>query len=227
MALKGIIVPRGKHGEVPGLPKVGQKPISEADRQIIRDAYRFCKRMLLEGSSAIAILSNYYRAVAHKRKVLSTTVLALQMKEDFLVVKNFFLMGKIPSISQEPIWRKTNRDRGFPKYLHKVVTVKLTLWEKMVILTCLRVYKLLRRPAGHKVETVFQPYGSLLGWIRTIILWYDFMLSLVDFKFVKLPRLPGKREDHNLLLSPSLQKGGIMTKVGPAGNTLRARLLDL
>jgi hypothetical protein len=88
MAHLGHQVPFGKHGSIPGLPSYKRNFVKKEDRQVVKDAYRFCKRLVNPGREVMEILSNQHRSLTSKINSRPAHIIALHMKEDFGAVKN-------------------------------------------------------------------------------------------------------------------------------------------
>jgi len=76
--------------------------IDPKDLEVGKVVYAFALAICPKGAIR-GILRGIHLAHTRKLKRLPAKVVALQLKEDFLLIKNFFLMGQVHPVRQLPI----------------------------------------------------------------------------------------------------------------------------
>lgn len=76
--------------------------IDPKDLEVGSTIFAFCKAVLPR-SAFVGILRGIHLAHARKLRKLPARVVALQLKEDFLLVRNLFLIGQKYTVSQVPM----------------------------------------------------------------------------------------------------------------------------
>nr|DAZ90608.1 TPA_inf: RNA-dependent RNA polymerase [Hanseniella sp. mitovirus] len=199
------------------------RKIRAEDLEVLRKVYDFSRHLAGKGAS-VGILRGIYLAQARKLKKQDPRIAALQLKEDYLLIKNYFLMGKVVGVSQTPVWRKANRD-GVPPYLSPIINLSLRWLEKVLLLTLLRTYKSMTTDsATYSLDSVSKPM-SVRQYLTTI----GVASRALDWKEIGLPEFRKKDLRWRDLTSSNynLETVSLISARGPSGRNPFSRVLDL
>lgn len=96
---------------------MGAKALTE-DQLVVRRCFNVLKRLTNKGM-IVGILRDTKNHMIRSLKRKNCKVVAIQIKEDFLLIKNLLLIGTITPVSQVE-WRRTTPE-GVPRYLSPAV----------------------------------------------------------------------------------------------------------
>jgi len=146
----------------------------------------------------------------------------------WIVFRKFILEGTIPTdLKAGKIWVKSCSS-GLPKPLIHVVKVwnNLSTWEKILIITAIRIHKSLEFPVKTDLSTIVDPLTEdqqsfIDGFCREIPVFMN-STGLRRFKNIKLPPISGR----SFYLNPQ-HMGRQWVVSGPNGKGLLAILIDI
>ncbi|APG77262.1 RNA-dependent RNA polymerase [Wenling narna-like virus 9] len=199
---------------------------------VLSKTYKILMKLSM-GGVVNGILKDIYTSHNKKLEKYSANAVIQQFKEDFLFVKNYFLMGTVSEFDQKLQWRRLSDVGTFslPPYLSPIYhrLGELNSWDKVLLLTLLRSYKHMDIPGPHKLETIY----TMMGY-QTYINTYKVCMSMsCVYKWMGMPKLqPSDTGDYSKIsiakgLTPGTNTGSLLHAVGPSGNTLVSRLVDL
>nr|QQM16244.1 putative replicase [Kensystermes virus] len=199
--------------------------VDPKDLEVGKTVYKFCIAICPKGATR-GILRGIHLAHTRKLKKLHSHVVALQLKDDFLLIKNFFLIGRISGVKQTPLWRKSDRI-GVPPYLSPIIKTNNFNWlEKVLLITYLRSYKSMEtwseRPDLSTILlpiTPIQYLNVLWTCYRGIFVWMDLGLPTHRYSNVK----PRDFVSHQM----SLEIVSQISAIGPSGGSILSRVIDL
>nr|QQM16242.1 putative replicase [Wunsystermes virus] len=203
-----------------------QTCIDPKDLEVVTTVFAFANTLCPKGDMR-GIIRGTHLAHTRKLKKLPSKVVALQLKEDFLLVRNYFLIGQKLAVSQTPMWRKSDRS-GVPPYLSIVFSPERDFrWlERVLLITYLRSYKSMETWTElPNLSTILQPISFRNYFtIIKITCKLDQVWPELDLPLHKRSNVTKK--DY---ISPSLILSTVsqISATGPSGRNLISRVLDL
>lgn len=229
----GLWLPPLKRRKVRNPESDRTKSVRDFDRKatakVVKKTLRFLRTLALN-KALLKTLDGIEKGQLALIAKVDPKLLASWLKEDFLIIKNFFLIGKTTEVNQSKVWRKTARTLPVPPYLVPVFNIKWTRWDKILLMSALRTYRYISVPTPHDLSTIVRGL-SLRRWWSVIVVGYEIISrwDALGFPNSMLGYRPPKLDSINpwALWSPGSLDLKTFKASGPNGLHLWGRVSDL
>nr|DAD49837.1 TPA_exp: RNA-dependent RNA polymerase [Lutzomyia longipalpis mitovirus 1] len=193
---------------------------------VVSLTYKFLYKLEIQAGTR-RVLNRLYHVQKESLRKQQPEMIVARFKEDINFIKLYFLTGEKVKIDQSVWWRKVND--GFPSYLYPLSLYEIPDYDKMIILTQLRVYKKFNTPVPLNLVSVVKVISFTN--IYHIIKNGNIILKIYDLKLVQsvadLKNIGISIKSLGEIYTPGLQTGSVYSASGPNGSSLVSKIVDL